>query len=882
MFKKPVLQSRIPLCGTLVFLAFLFVGVFKPAYAQIPGIKFPCDDVASPEFHSLRPYQAAVCGDANKALFCSNDLIFIEGFNVAYEGGCQPRGRPGDFTCNPDHNVPSHDLKVQLDDSELPILGNTELVKNSQSNAESLDDATKMNEYVSWYLNGVNNRAEYGTNKNTANEIVNFSGPIQKLLPGIIQDAQRIKTIENAVTQVAPDNENEPNPSTQTEPANHNQVVVCGTSSLGWFGDIFNIGRITPVPCYGGDEKFRLNNQKGDEGWYSGGLSAWNNLVNKIGDEIIKILPSVPADIIRKSVLEHWNSRLPPLPWEDDPFEKGPMTALKYRKYYNEWRGKTCVIVPLINFIICFDNILVPNKWADLFPFVPLANTVDKKGAEYLYTDPQIKPSGQTEITNERYGTIRNAPLYFAHSLEDKELSETLNKTYTPQGFQSVPLPDTTEKNEWYDCRVVNVRANPGDDLFPGDPDEIQVQDVSYKIILAECHETITTRYDNKCQCIVTVDKLTCPAEVRITLKTNTKSPYAEDIWKATVADSGSTFRKIYPKVSANAPVSCIANIPTETGVTYTPTNTLQAGGSWEFKVKPPGGGTTDNPKLYFPFIGSVYDYFLKGIQQALRPKGYGEGTPESGQYCAKSVQCGELPDLPKASGLCGLGSTSSRTGNVPQGLKDIISAAAETYKVPPNLILGIMFGEGAFNTDVNGKYARYNWTDENVKNWATCQKLPNCSPGGATINSVVPFIGTYWDNLAKAILPDLQKIDPNKKEADPCNLLDATFALAKDLHTNAGGSPAFAGHSCFGIPLTSSSPTSCSWNDSQYETAIRVWEFGTEYNSTYMCATLENSCLLGGGAAANCPTGDDCETINNRYPDASHNGCLWDVAHGN
>ena len=44
----------------------------------------------------------------------------------------------------------------------FPIMGNTEEVKNSQNGGDTYDDATKVNEYASWYLSGVNNRAEYG------------------------------------------------------------------------------------------------------------------------------------------------------------------------------------------------------------------------------------------------------------------------------------------------------------------------------------------------------------------------------------------------------------------------------------------------------------------------------------------------------------------------------------------------------------------------------------------------------------------------------------------------------------------------------------------------------------------------------------------------
>ncbi len=64
--------------------------------------------------------------------------------------------------------------------SMLPILGNTEQVTNNQGGSEEFDDATKVNEYASWYLSGVNNKAEYG--ENTDDRVVNYSGPVQKLI----------------------------------------------------------------------------------------------------------------------------------------------------------------------------------------------------------------------------------------------------------------------------------------------------------------------------------------------------------------------------------------------------------------------------------------------------------------------------------------------------------------------------------------------------------------------------------------------------------------------------------------------------------------------------------------------------------------------------
>jgi len=852
---------------TLALLAFGFS--YKVANAQVPSIKFPCtgDDTAE-NFHSLRPYQASPCGDADKALFCSNNLIFIEGFDMAGKGDCKERGYEGEFLCSPDYDVPSHDLTVELDDSDLPILGNTENVQNQQGGAEELDDAQKVNEYVSWYLSGVTGRAEYGDNPD---KIIDYSGPIKKLLPSIIQDAQRIKSIDQTTEEFKFIEESDVAGEPGVEVSGvqrHNQIVVCADGS-----------NAQPCPT---SEELRLSD------WRDGDLGIARSISNKLLD-LIKTLPAWATGATGQIVLDAtgegaWNRRTPPLPWsdeEDKPFE----SDLLYRKAYNEWRGKSCLIIPTIDQLVCFDNPGVVNKWADLFPYVPLSSTVDKKGAEYLYTDPQIRGSGETEIANEKYGQVRNAPLYFAHTQEDKDLAELLNKTYMPEGVDSIPLPETTEEN---DCRVVDVRYNDGDDLFPGDPDEIQVPDVSYTITRTECKETVKLVCLPNCVggpsvCCFEASSLSCPAEVTITLKTKTKSPWAEEIWKKTVADSGSTFRKIFPKVEEGAPVSCIANMPTQTGVTYTATNTLGSGA--EFKVRDPGGGTSDNPKLYFPFIGSVYEYFLKGIQTALRPQGY--GTPiKDGAMCAPRLPCGELPELPKASGACTLGGTSSRVGDIPQSLKDIVEAAAQTYQVPANLVLAVMYGEGAFNLP---PYQKYEWTDENIKNWATCEPMPNCDSGTAADDDFLGFFQGTWDNISKNIAPDLQKLDPNRTEPDRCNLIDAVYGAAWDLKDSADGSPFFPSNAqCLGIPLNraTNSPSSCSWNDSQYESAIRVWEFGTGWGQTdlgfYTCATKPDSCATGGGQMAQCETDtetnfDTCPVGNN-----SHNQCLWDVAHGN
>jgi hypothetical protein len=861
--------------------------------SAFPEIRFPCTDTKDVEFHSLRPYQAAPCGEANKALYCSNDLIFVEEFEMAGKGDCTPRYQTGDFTCNPDYKVYPHNLYVQLDDSNLPILGNTEKVKNSQSSEDTYDDATKVNEYVSWYLNGVNTRAEY--KEPTNSQVVNFSGPLQKLLPSAIAEAQRVTIIDNVDKMVS--STSGVNGSTKDDAQNHNQWVVCADKAyqlpswLSWIPVIgtAGFGKSTAVSCYDGRNKYRIKD------WRD--TTSFGSIVRDLVSKYLKQTGNITAQLIDKALFDRWEKRTPPLPWSDkngEPFK----TSEAYQKAYSEWRGNLCALIPNPfggkEILLCAGIPgITNNEYADLFPYVPLAETPDKEGAEKI-DNVILSPDGGTKITAEKVGLKLTPPLYFAHTEEVKQLSETLNKTYIPKGVSNTKLPETTEENT---CSVVNVRSNPGDNLFPGDSSELQVQGVEYVISEATCHETYvyvceTDPEPPHRQSCHWEDTLECPASVTITIKTSTLTPNADEIFSTTVADSASTFRKIYPKVEEGAPVSCIADMPTVTNVTYDPLigkvpgSQKPNGGSLTFKVKniPEDGGNV-TPQLTFPHIGSVYEYFLKGIQTALRPQGFGAPTPVSADSCVSTtpVVCGELPEnLPSS---CGLGSVSPRIGDIPDSLRKIVEAAASTYNTPPNLILGVMYGEGVFNP------GKYDWTDENVKKWATCGNMPNCSGSGG---GAVGF-GGNWAPIARAIAKDLKALDPNRKDPSSCNLLDLVYGISWTLHQSADGSPSFkdpstgSGYTCLGHTLNTGIdvPSSCDWNDSQYESAIRIWEFGTGWGATslgfYTCATKDNSCATGGGAAAQCPTDtainpDTCKTSGNN----SHNLCVWEVGHGN
>ncbi|MEK7168621.1 MAG: hypothetical protein AAB778_01285, partial [Patescibacteria group bacterium] len=485
----------------LTFILFFFVLLFTnpyslvPSYAQepIPQIGLSCNETRPNEFHSLRPYQAATCGEAPQAKFCSNKLVIFESFDLSGTKECQKQRhhKTESWTCYPDYYVDPHNLNITLDESEFPIMGNTE---------DEFDDATKLNEYASWYLNGVIDKKE--NKKPTDEQVVNFSGPVRKLLPAMIQDVQRIKTVLSYlkdVTPKAPEPGSDPTDN-KADKENHDQIVVDDERLSSWTGN----------------------------------LSLPRTATNIVGGIINNIIGGALTNL---NLGNGWNKRTPPLPWDDGTVPDDPnnpnvlkvpfKSQILYQKAYQEWLGKSCVILPLFG-LQCLENIFVPNKYAELWNFVPLSNNSDKGGKNYLLTGdgPNYVPSAGTGISGAQHKNYLNAPLYFAHTQEVKELSEILNKTYKPQEMTiennnsiTVGYPDDVEvinkgtditpngiempnpvgapmsNSDPYanlDCSSVNVRINEGDNLFPGDrpsKKELYVEGVEYTITEVQCDE---------------------------------------------------------------------------------------------------------------------------------------------------------------------------------------------------------------------------------------------------------------------------------------------------------------------------------------------------------------------------------------------------------
>ncbi len=125
-----------------------------------------------------------------------------------------------------------------------------------------------------------------------------------------------------------------------------------------------------------------------------------------------------------------------------------------------------------------------------------------------------------------------------------------------------------------------------------------------------------------------------------------TETPLADDVWSRTVAGPSSIFKKIFPRIGPGGAILGILDIPAATKVTYT---------GADFAGNPESQRSGEGAELYFPHIGGVSEYFLKGIQTILRPRGYGEqilsGAP--GTISESGINCNQnAPDPGSVSGL--------------------------------------------------------------------------------------------------------------------------------------------------------------------------------------------------------------------------------------
>ena len=193
------------------------------------------------------------------------------------------------------------------------------------------------------------------------------------------------------------------------------------------------------------------------------------------------------------------------------------------------------------------------------------------------------------------------------------------------------------------------------------------------------------------------------------------------------------------------------------------------------------------------------------------------------GYFCKGEV----VPAADPACKICNIDKSpyfkSLGYDSLPQSMIDIIETAAEEYKVPGSLILGILISEGGFQREqCYGK-----WSDNLVLQSSACKgEIPQCHTCNVSSAGAVgpyQFIPYWWDS--DPIFKDLGK---------PCNFFDATMATAISLARGRIGlsqwGPYWPDKGCTVngtyIPYTPAGylPNSCSdWTTQDIVTAARA-----------------------------------------------------------
>lgn len=675
------MRTKFKIILSVVLAGFLFSS--SKTSAQIPPPFIPTDSVEDPEFHSLRPYQASPANPTRhedvREIYCGNDLIAIDTYEVTPADAVACEELEGIRRCYYSFEGNTIDVSIDLGDMELPIAGNTQLDPNASNlitnQAESrtqnvdalgpeyqLDNATKMNEYVSWYLNGTIYRAEWdGLNVNNPNDVhalINFSGPLKKLLPWRVQIGRR--------NEIGSDdrihNDGRTGLIQRVGTENHNQFVGCMTVEPRGFPPV-----LTPVVVSCNEEgqnpnKFRLTD-----------------------------VPTPPLEEIFQE--RGWGDY-----WADyEEWRNNPLSSLFYNIPFSateDRRGEFAVNL----------NANSQRVRAFMDPDIVVSNiqyAPDIPDSDFFHF-----PSGNVIDFQSDYHV-----LYMPHLQELAELTALLQETYLY--FDSSGLSFPPNDTDFYDtdfCDLGNARWNSGDDMF-GEYHENYLNDevtelrtwinpltgqtVSFDAVDDEA-VTGTVGYDVSFQCdfpLSTADPRetscytgcmstcvypdsipiiggvpaypdcdsycvavaqaeclnvvnTCRKDVYVALSAYTRTPQIRYIWDRTVAGQQSIYKHLYPRDLFDTEFHELLDLPTLTTAHYESSSNNAFVSSHRTLAGNPGNSRPGSQAdVYIPHLGGIYEYFLKGIQKALRPQEFSEGQPTPRRR-PQEMQLARIADL--------------------------------------------------------------------------------------------------------------------------------------------------------------------------------------------------------------------------------------------
>jgi len=279
-----------------------------------------------------------------------------------------------------------------------------------------------------------------------------------------------------------------------------------------------------------------------------------------------------------------------------------------------------------------------------------------------------------------------------------------------------------------------------------------------------------------------------------------TKTPLVEYIYNTLVTGPQSVLNRLFPQGQQ------YNEIPAQANFSASAVGLNQEGLPVNMKA---GNGSTP-PTLNFPHLGSLYEYFLVGLQKALRPSGF--SVPSGNQ----NVCTPTLPSLPSVDPQCQTCSISFPSPS----MKNIFESAASFYKVPVSVLAGIFYNEGGLNPS-------WNWDDSKVvaASGPNCQ-VANCDSGNTSSSGAKgpwQFLPSTWSSFSNAAA---EAGVSDGRTPNICNLLDSTFAAAKKISQERGGKDRYDPPQCVGYLLnTNKGPSqSCVWNRSDTVTAARQY----------------------------------------------------------
>lgn len=322
-------------------------------------------------------------------------------------------------------------------------------------------------------------------------------------------------------------------------------------------------------------------------------------------------------------------------------------------------------------------------------------------GGEYCLDSGQIKALTGGGTSNK---------IYIPHLKETTVLSTLLQAFFNPAEFFSKkvdpkktetvieplfprlnPIPPKVE-NLTPDglCQINTVRANPGDSLLGPNLGVNLTYTQKYEYNLPPnyfdgCVKTGRAANPKRCctgDANLETDKdgksfweCTEAAKVKMDTKgrmiTGVNAPLLDKLDENLVGGKQSAVKRIFPQELTAG--DKLEDIPAQANYT----------------AQSLPGTVKEAPKIYFPHLGAIYDYFLKGIQTALRPFiNTIDVTPNLSGDCFTVAEntdvsrtCSELTDPPPSSKIC----LANRE------LQKIIYSAANYANVPAEIIAGIL-----------------------------------------------------------------------------------------------------------------------------------------------------------------------------------------------